>query len=235
MAAREWINRLIELPRNTKRAIVILNDIAILAASVWLAFYLRTGDWWWPAEALIVPMLTAIAIGLPMFLSAGFYRSIVRFSGLAAAISMARIVGLYGVIFAGIHTVLGVEGVPRTVGLIQPMLVILLIGASRAVARMLLAEPHLAPSAEAEVQRVLIYGAGSAGRQLAGAIKACTEMQVLGFVDDDPALWGATLNGLRIIGSQQLAHRVAKDRITDILLAIPSATRAPQRDRPPVA
>ena len=225
MAARDFINGLIGLPRHLKRAIVIGTDALILSLSVWFAFYLRTGDWWWPGEALIVPMLTALGIGLPMFISAGFYRSIFRFSGLNSAVSMARTVAFYGIFFAGIYTVWGFAGVPRTIGLIQPILVLLLIGASRAVARMLLAEPHATPANGGDVHRVLIYGAGSAGRQLAGAIKACSEMVALGFVDDNSGLWGQTLNGLRIIGPNQLASRVAKDGITDILLAIPSATR----------
>lgn len=226
MVAKTLINRLIALPRNSKRAIVIATDLLILTLSVWFAFYLRTGDWWWPGESILVPMATAVGIGLPMFVSGGFYRSIFRFSGLNSAVSMARVIAIYGLLFAGVFTVLGLPGVPRTVGLIQPMLVLLVVGASRAVARMLLAEPHLAPAQAEKVHRVLIYGAGSAGRQLAGAIKACSEMLTLGFVDDSPTLWGQTLNGLRIIGPHQLAARVAKDDITDILLAIPSATRA---------
>ena len=226
MVAKALINRLIALPRNSKRAIVIATDLLILTLSVWFAFYLRTGDWWWPGESILVPMATAVGIGLPMFVSGGFYRSIFRFSGLNSAVSMARVIAIYGLLFAGVFTVLGLPGVPRTVGLIQPMLVLLVVGASRAVARMLLAEPHLAPAQAEKVHRVLIYGAGSAGRQLAGAIKACSEMLTLGFVDDSPTLWGQTLNGLRIIGPHQLAARVAKDDITDILLAIPSATRA---------
>ncbi len=225
-AARQFIDGLIALPRQTKRAIVIGSDALILVLSVWFAFYLRTGDWWWLGEAMAIPMFTALCIGLPMFISAGFYRSIFRFSGLSSAVSMARTVAVYGVFFAGIYTVLGVSGVPRTIGLIQPILVLLLIGASRAIARMLLAEPLGTQANGGEIHRVLIYGAGSAGRQLAGAIKACSEMTTLGFVDDAPELWGQTLNGLRIIGPHQLADRVAKQGITDILLAIPSATRA---------
>lgn len=225
MAARDFINRLVALPRGTKRVIVITTDVLILALSVWFAFYLRTGDWWWPVESLARPMIAAIAVAMPMFVTAGFYRSIFRYAGLATAVSMVRIVALYGLIFAGTFTVMGFGGAPRTIGLIQPILVLMLLGASRAVARMLLTEPNLRPH-RAGVHRVLIYGAGAAGRQLAGAIHACDEMVLFGFVDDDPALWGSMINGVRIIGPRSLAHHVAKDRISDILLAVPSATRA---------
>lgn len=222
----DLLRLLTDLPRGSKRAVMIAVDSLILVASVWFAFYLRTGMWWWSPPAMVIPMVTAIGLGLPMFVGAGFYRSIVRFSGLATAVSMARIVAIYGLLFAVIFTAIGLGGVPRTIGLIQPILVLMLLGASRAVARMLLAEQPHGPERLHEVRRVLIYGAGSAGRQLLGAIKACREMVALGFVDDDPALWGQTLNGLRIIGPNQLADGVTKDRITDILLAIPSATRA---------
>lgn len=226
MLTRSFINRLIELPRTAKRAIFIANDALILACSVWFAYYLRTGMLFWPARIMVGPALVALAIGLPIFVLAGFYRSIARFSGLAAVIHMVRAGALYGTIYAGIFTVIGSVGVPRTVGLIQPILVIMLVCASRAVARVLLAERRVGPARQPVVHRVLIYGAGSAGRQLANAIIACSEMKALGFVDDDPRLWRQTLNGLRIVGPHQLADCVARHGITDILLAIPSASRA---------
>lgn len=226
MHLRDLLRVLTDLPRGAKRAVMIAVDSLILVACVWFAFYLRTGMWWWSPPAMVIPMIAAIGLGLPILVGTGFYRSIVRFSGLATAVSMARIVAIYGLLFAVIFTAIGVNGVPRTIGLIQPILVLMMLGASRAVARMLLAEQPHGSARSHEVRRVLVYGAGSAGRQLVGAIKACSEMVALGFVDDDAALWGQTLNGLRIIGPHQLADSVTKDRITDILLAIPSATRA---------
>jgi len=104
---------------------------------------------------------------LPIFVSAGLYRAIFRYSGLPAMMAVGRAMLLYGVLFAAIFTFYKVEGVPRSVGLIQPIVLFLLVGASRAAARVWLGGLYNQQIRKAALPQALIYGAGSAGRQLA--------------------------------------------------------------------
>ena len=77
----------------------------------------------------------SLAIALPIFIVNGFYRAIFRYSGLSALTTVMKAIGVYGLLFATVFTAIGVDGVPRTVGLIQPMLLLLTVGASRMLAR----------------------------------------------------------------------------------------------------
>ena len=218
---------LLNLPRFVKRAIVMSGDIAICGLSVWLAFGLRVDRWslmqgneWW---ALIV----AIAFAIPLFSAFGLYRAIFRYLGSSTLVSMVRVFFVYTCLYLSVFTIYEVPGVPRSFGLIQPFLLFFGIGASRYFIRIWVggfnniqnSPHHVAPVA-------LIYGAGSAGRQLAAALSLNREMLVKGFVDDDAYLQGNTINGIRVHGSEGIKNLIIQLEITDLLLAIPSANQA---------
>ena len=162
------------LPRPFKRAVALASDAGLCVLSVWLAFYLRLGDFVPLSDVVFsVVGLTALAsvfFAIPIFVKSGLYRAIFRYSGLPAMVAMGRAMLLYGVVFAAVFTFYGVQGVPRTVGLIQPLLVLFLVGASRALARYWLGGLYLSQLRLGTLPKVLIYGAGSAGRQLANAM-----------------------------------------------------------------
>nr|WP_231138510.1 nucleoside-diphosphate sugar epimerase/dehydratase [Cupriavidus metallidurans] len=154
----------------------------------------------------------------------GLYRAIFRYTGMAALASTAKAVGLYGVLFFSALLLLKLDGVPRSIGLIQPMLFLLLVGASRALARFWLA--GTAAKVRAHEGRLLIYGAGDAGVQTASALAVTHQFVLLGFIDDDRAKIGRTINGLDIFGPDDVPEAVERMGVTDILLAIPSMGRA---------
>ena len=219
-------NRLLELPRPAKRLIALGIDSLLCVLSVWTAFYLRLGEWPPLTAEPSYPILVSIVLALPIFVSFGLYRAIFRYADRESAVTVARAVALYSVPFACIYTLLGIDGVPRTVGLIQPILLLVMVGGSRALGRLLLHDSYLTRWRMIDRPRVLIYGAGSAGRQLASAILASGEMRLIGFIDDDPSLRRATMSGVAIHGPGDLAGLVTRHDVTDLLLAIPSATRA---------
>ena len=221
---------IIRLPRVVKRLIVLGVDAALCATSVYLAFYLRLGVWVDLRAAPFNPILASIAIALPIFVSLGLYRAIFRYSGWSAHLAVGQAVALYSIPFVIIYTVVGIAGVPRTVGLIQPLLLLVLVGASRMIARASLGETYQLLWRGNDRPRILIYGAGSAGRALAGAIRAGSEMRLMGFVDDNSDLWKFTINGVPVYEPADLAAVVKKRGVTDILLAIPSASRARRAD-----
>ena len=216
---------LLALPRPLKRVVVLSLDAGLCVLSVWLAFYLRLGDFVPLIGAALWPVLASVVLALPIFISAGFYRAIFRYGGLPAMMAVGRAMLLYGVPFAAIFTFVGVDGVPRTVGLIQPILLLLLVGASRAAARVWLGGLYQKQMRLASLPQTLIYGAGSAGRQLASAMSNSAEMRVVGFLDDDDRLHGQVLNGLPIHNPADLEEILNGSLIADVLLALPSVSR----------
>lgn len=218
-------SEVIGLPRVVKRVVVLALDAALCVFTVSLAFYLRLGELTplhgpaaWAAAASVV-------IALPLFIVNGLYRAIFRYAGWPALMAVARAVGVYAVIYASVFTFFGIDGVPRTVGLIQPTLLLLLVGASRAFARFWLGGLYQSRVRLALLPRVLIYGAGDSGRQLAAAMANSQEMRVVGFLDDDDRLHGHVLNGLPIYAPADLAGLTVSLGATDVLLAMPSIGR----------
>jgi FlaA1/EpsC-like NDP-sugar epimerase len=116
--------------------------------------------------------------------------------------------------------------VPRSLGLLQPLILILLVGGSRAAARQWLSGLSAGQRRGLPVSRLLIYGAGSAGVQIANAIATSHEFKLLGFVDDSQALQGLTINHVPVYAPAELPGLVKQLEITDLLLALPSITRA---------
>jgi FlaA1/EpsC-like NDP-sugar epimerase len=214
------------LPRNSKRAFVLSLDIAICLATVALAFLIRLDTIPAPVGTLWLAYLGSVVFAIPLFISFGLYRAIFRYVGWGALMSVVRALAVYGAIYSFVFTLVGVVHVPRSIGVLQPILLLLFVGASRAIARYSLGGGYQTLLKLGERRRVLIYGAGSAGRQLAAALSSSDQMQVIGFVDDNKTLQGSVLNGKVIYGSDGLALRLSYLAIDDLLLAIPSASRA---------
>ena len=213
------------LPRVAKRLIALAVDAGLAALAVWLAFYLRLGEVPVLPDVLLWPVLVSLVFALPIFVVSGFYRAIFRYSGFPAMVSVARAMALYGLLYAAVFTVMGVPGVPRTVGLIQPLLMLVFIGAARAIARIWLGGIYLNQIKRSGLPQVLIYGAGEAGRQLAGGMAHSNEMRMVGYLDDDDRLHGHVLNGLPIHDPASLPELLSEFHITDVLLALPSVSR----------
>jgi FlaA1/EpsC-like NDP-sugar epimerase len=213
------------LPRSIKRLLVLLVDAGFCVLSVWLALYLRLGFFVSLSGQTVWAVIASVMLVLPIFVASGLYRAIFRYSGLAAMVSVGRATLLYGVAFSAIFTFWTVEGVPRTVGLIQPMLLMLLVGASRAVARLWLGGMYQKQLRKAFLPQALIYGAGDAGRQLASAMANSPEICIVGFLDDDEHLHGNLLNDLPVYNPVDLAEVISDVPVTDVLLALPSISR----------
>jgi FlaA1/EpsC-like NDP-sugar epimerase len=215
----------LSLPRPFKRGLVLLVDAGLCVLSVWLAFYLRLGIFVPLVGAMVWAVLVSVMLALPIFVKSGLYRAIFRYSGLPAMVAVVRATVLYGLAFSAIFTFWGVEGVPRTIGFIQPVLLLMLVGASRALARVWLGGLYHQRLRKAAVPQVLIYGAGNAGRQLASGMANSNEMRVVGFLDDDDRLHGHVLNGLPIHNPAHLAEVLVDVAVSHVLLALPSVSR----------
>lgn len=216
---------ILSLPRVAKRMIALTVDAALCVLTVWLAFYLRLSEWVplsgdsWPAA------VTSLAIALPIFVVSGLYRAVFRYISWEAIATIAQAVLVYGLIYSAIFTAFGITGVPRTIGILQPILLFIAVSASRAFGRYWLGGGYRQSLRRSNRKNVLIYGTGSTGRQLASALSDSTQHKVVGFIDSDRGLHGSTLGRIRVWNPEKLAAVVAQLDVSEIFLAIPSASR----------
>ena len=224
------LHHLVNLGGRSKLAIVLFVDALLCFAAVVIAFSLRLGQWDLFSPAITKVTLAAWALWMPTFAWVGIYHSIVRFMGSRtmlgiASSSLTMMLGL-GLIFA----IDGVVGVPRTIVVIQPLVFAVLLALSRIVARYVLYDLLNRHAAEGARQRVLIYGAGSAGRQLALSLRHEPSMSLSGYIDDDDSLIGKHLDGVRVHASDDVAGLIERQQIATVLLALPRVSRQ-ERER----
>jgi len=215
---------LLALPRPAKRMLALTVDAAFCLLCVWLALSFRYEQWVTPKDVHWFAAIVAVVLALPLFIFFGLYRAIFRYAGSAALMAIVRACALFGLGYALMFSAIGVKGVPRTVGILAPLLLFLSVAGCRMLARYWLGGLYMSALDRKALPQVVIYGAGGAGLQLAAALAQSREMMVRGFVDDAAHLQGNTLNGLRIYSPDWLEHNAAKLGITDVLLAMPSAS-----------
>jgi FlaA1/EpsC-like NDP-sugar epimerase len=220
------INPLLNLPRVTKRLLALIVDSTLCVLCVWFAYYLRLDDWVALTGIHFYPVAASLLIALPLFISQGLYRAIFRYAGWSAFKAVARAVGIYALLYMCIFTVVSIPGVPRTIGILQPLLLLVAIGTSRIVTRAVLGGAYRDHLDRNSLPRVFIYGAGSSGRQLAAGLSGSREVNVVGFLDDDKRLHGSILSGLKIYNPEDLSDLALTLNIGFVLLALPSASRA---------
>ena len=215
---------LLSSPRLIKQALAVLSDVVICAIAVQLAMDLRmeTHVAWNFQHTWMFGL--GLVLFLPVFIAMGLYRAIFRFAGLQVIFSLNKAMALYAFPYASIFTLIGIDQVPRSVGLLQPLIFGLGIVSSRLFVRYWLGGLGR-KSLVSGTPRALIYGAGSAGRQLAGGLFSSSDVSVVGYVDDDDRLHGHNLNGLNIYSPNDLARSVERKQVTQIFLAIPSVSQ----------
>lgn len=215
---------LINAPRAVKRAAVVGLDVVLSAAATVIAIYLRLGYLPQATHPLVFATLLSVVLSIGVLWVGRAYGILFRYVSGTTVRLIARNVLVYAVPYAGVFTYYGINGVPRTLGLLQPAILLLLLLAGRTV----LAHAIAIFSAErvnSVRPRVLIYGCGSAGRQLLLVLRQSRDMVVVGFVDDDITLSGQVLDGLKVYRPSQLESVIAEKNVAEVMLAIPSATR----------
>lgn len=220
-------NKLLNQPRRAKQLLVLLADAFMGVLAVWLAYSLRLDTLHWPYSAhQWWPYVLAPVLAAPIFWRNGLYRAVFRHSGMAAMRALVVAVSVYAALFFGVLVTMSWPDVPRSLGLLQPLILMLLVGGSRAAARQWLSSLSRGQRRGISVSNLLIYGAGSAGVQIANAIATSHEFKLVGFVDDSPALQGLTINNVPVYAPHDLRDLVEKREISDMLLALPSVSRA---------
>ncbi|EKO5175292.1 nucleoside-diphosphate sugar epimerase/dehydratase [Vibrio vulnificus] len=212
------------LPRVHKRLISLAIDTLLITFSFFMAIWVRHGEvavsvssetWLTLAGTVVVTLIAFTRLGL--------YRAVLRyltFHALTVVVLGALISALSITTFAYFFN----AEVPRTVPVIYMTFLALLCGGARMMVRSLIVQ-----ASRKGCERVLIYGAGSTGRQLAIALRNAETYQVKGFIDNDPSLENTIIQGLTVHSSQQISRLVEKQEIEKILLAMPRATRSERK------
>lgn len=223
MLATEMLARLLNWGRPAKRAFVMVMDGFLCVVAVWIAFSLRVGEWTLWNVPIVITATVALICWYPAAVINNIYRAIFRYAGSGMMINLLKSCLMMTVPMALIFMLLTVPGVPRTIGLMQPMVFLLLLALSRVVARYLFTDILSQRSYNGQFKNVLIYGAGSAGQQLAVSMRQEPGMRLAGFIDDDKRLHHQTMDGVKVFHSDDVPNLIRRYDITDILLALPNA------------
>lgn len=227
---RRFSLNLIGMPRQGKQLLMLAVDTCLLLFAIWAAFSLRFSLPYLPNRGQLLIITMAPVLAVPVFIKMGLYRSVIRFMGEHAMWSVVKAVSLAVLLWAGaafMTQMTGAEGVPRSVPLLYWLLALVLIGGVRFAARWLL---WLPVREQFQGRQVLIYGAGDAGRQLAASLRQGREFFPAGFLDDDPALQGSDVAGLRVYPPQRLPELMANFDIHDVIVTLPSASQSRRKE-----
>jgi FlaA1/EpsC-like NDP-sugar epimerase len=220
-------NRLLSLPRRQKQLVALSADICLGLAATWLAFSLRLDVRHVPSSHQWLPYGLAMVLFVPFFIRIGLYRAIFRYSGVASLSSTALAVFLYGCLYFTVLLAASWPGVPRSIGILQPILFFILVFASRVIAAQMLKRASHDRDA---VKNVLVYGAGQAGAQASEALAMSVDYRVRAFLDDDPNKQGHRIQGRPIYAPARAAEAIDKYGISDVLIAVPSADLRRRRE-----
>ncbi|MCR6672063.1 nucleoside-diphosphate sugar epimerase/dehydratase [Devosia ginsengisoli] len=210
-----------KVPRSLKRLILLVFDFVVLLFSAWAAYALRLNRIYTPDFLHLLTLLAAPVVAIPIFVRLGLYRSVIRYLPDRALWTTAKAAVLATlcwicVLFA--FELLRLSTVPRSVPLIYCALAILFVGGSRFTAKYLLWSPMRRKYAG----QVAIYGAGAAGAQLATALRRDGSLYVAGFLDDDRAMHGRDVAGIRVHSPAQIGRLLQTTGVTEVILSMPS-------------
>lgn len=225
----EASENIINLPRYAKRIIAIIIDVGLCILCTWLAFYLRLEQFIKINDVTIFAVLISLLIAIPIFWLHGLYRTIIRFGGSSIIFSVAVAVLVYGLIYFSIIGIIGIDGIPRSIGIIQPLVLFFSVTSSRVAIRFLFSNNFTSKISKSK-KNILIYGAGSTGRQLLNSLENNPEMKAVGFLDDEKQFHNQTVLGQTVFDPKKVNELIKFRNIELILLALPSISRE-KRDK----
>ncbi len=186
-----------------------------------MAILVRSGDsnyFTYPAVWGIQIAVTIVTIAV--FARLGLYRAVLRYLTFQALFVVTAGAVISATLVAAFSFYMS-DPFPRTVPIIYGAFLALFCGGPRVIVRSLIAQSYSTQSKE-----VLIYGAGSGGRQLAMALRSSGDYRVRAFVDGDSTLCNTMILGLPVIAIEDAMPLINKYDVSQVLLAVPSAKRS---------
>jgi len=213
--------KLSEFSRTTRKLLLVAADFIALPVALWAGYALRLGEWW-PIgyiEKAWWLFIAAPLVAVPIFIRMGLYRAVLRYVGGTALITIAKAVSITTLILLALLVMSQTQGVPRSVFFSFWLISMLFIGGSRLFLRSYI---HTYTKRKMKGQPVAVYGAGSAGVELAKAMQSGWEYEPVAFLDDDNEKRGIEINGVKVYSPEQIPELIDKKNISQVLLAMPS-------------
>ena len=207
------------IPRARKRLIMLGTDLVCIPAALWTAIFLKEGAVPSGSGASTWLYVVAICASVPIFMRLGLYRAVIRFLGPRAIIAVLAGVTASVLILGLTNASFGRPGIPTTAIVIYWSLALVYVGGTRILMRNLLTTHN------AGGDRVIIYGAGSAGAQAATALRLSGRFDPVAFVDDDRSMQGSVVGGVDVYSPSALPRLIGDEAAKVLVLAVPSQSR----------
>ena len=222
---KKSLNNTLPFNHYIRRLIAMFMDMTLCIICTWLAFSIMSEHFVEFNDFNFIPAFISIAIAIPIFWYFGLYRTIFSYTGLPTLSIISKSSLIYGVIYFFIISIFQVYNVSISIGVIQPMLLFLGIVSLRIILKYLLTGSLNSLDKNSNKENVLIYGAGSAGRQLLISLDSNSKYRVIGFLDDNSQLYKQILLGKKIYDPTKLDNLIKINNINLILFAIPSINK----------
>ncbi|NQZ03577.1 nucleoside-diphosphate sugar epimerase/dehydratase [Idiomarina sp.] len=216
--------KILAWPRNLKRIVAATADVLGISLALWFAISVESRQLF-TIQSIYQGLFTAILAltTVVIFYRLGLYRAVTRYIGSHVLISV-----VLGVVASTAALVVFNFAFAADLNLseivIYSLAAFIFTAVSRFGARAIFRQAQAKPRS-----KVLIYGAGEAGRQLAQALNNGNEFKSVGFIDDDKTLQGAVIQNLTVYPQEKVAELVEHFKVDRILLAFPSAPRSVRR------
>ena len=223
------IKKLIGLDRLTKQLLMIAVDSSLIILILLGSFSIRLDYLFWPSGDIFWVIFGAPILAIPIFIVFKLYNSVVRYIGSSALWSIVQAASMYGAFwglltyFYSIGGIPGVIGIPRSVFLINWMLTIIILGGVRIIARWFFEDEHL--FSNENKSNVIVYGAGSSGRELSQSLKTSKDFLQVAFIDDKLCKEKANINNIAVYSSNNIEKLIKKFEVNEVFLALPSISR----------
>ncbi|MGY5731127.1 polysaccharide biosynthesis protein [Vibrio chemaguriensis] len=210
-----------QLSRTNKRIVSVLIDIMLIFMAFHLAILVRSGETnYFTYPAVWGIQITVTIVTIAVFARLGLYRAVLRYLTFQALFVVTAGAVISATLVAALSFYMS-DPFPRTVPIIYGAFLALFCGGPRVIVRSLIAQSYSTQSKE-----VLIYGAGSGGRQLAMALRSSGDYRVRAFIDGDSTLCNTMILGLPVIAIEDAMPLINKYDVSQVLLAVPSAKRS---------
>ena len=213
-----FVRTLKRMSRRSKKLLMVAADLLAIPAALATAVCLRFGFEDSPFDRLGRFYLIALLSTIPVFVRIGLYRAVVRYVGIHAALLILGGVGISTITLLAANYF---SGSPLPV---ESLLTYFAIAAIYVVGTRFGAREFLRLRVSSP-DRVVIYGAGAAGAQLSLALGSRGQYRAIAFIDDNLAVQGARVSGLRVMPTDQLLELRRRYGVGIVLLAMPSASR----------
>ena len=219
------------LPRFWKRAIIIGFDVVALSFALWASFSLRFGSWTPPntIEQFAV-IASAPLVAIPIFIRLGLYRAVIRYlpeRALWTILQATTLAAVCWVLLVFLSEMYGRGIVPRSVPILYWAIATILVGSSRFLVKKFL---WSAGAAQIKNRQILVYGAGEAGAQLVDALRRQGSERIVGFIDDNTALHGRDVAGIRVFAPSHFKKLVDQHGVDEVILSMPTLTSARKKE-----